>query len=58
MAPTFVNKGVHHHAQEALKLFAAAAVQEAASVDLVVRVLAYLERARRSQGLRFEGTAA
>jgi tetratricopeptide (TPR) repeat protein/DNA-binding XRE family transcriptional regulator len=58
MAPTFVNKGVHHHAQEALKLFAAAAVREAASVELVARILKYLERARRSHCLRFEGIAA
>jgi tetratricopeptide (TPR) repeat protein/transcriptional regulator with XRE-family HTH domain len=55
MAPVFVDKGVHHHAREALKLFETAALREAASVDFVVRVLNYLERARRSHGLRFEG---
>jgi tetratricopeptide (TPR) repeat protein len=58
MAPVFADKGVHHHAQEALKLFAAAARREAASVEFVVRVLTYLERAQRSHGLRFEGIAA
>jgi hypothetical protein len=54
MAPIFAVKGVHHHAQEALRLFEAAAVKEVASVELVTRLLSYLERARRSQGLRFE----
>ncbi len=58
MEPVFVHKGVHHHAQEALNLFAAAAVRETASLELVGQVLTYLERARRSRGLRFEGTAA
>ncbi len=58
MAPIFVDKGIHHHAQKALELFAAAAVREAASVEFVGRVLTYLERARRAQGLRFEGIAA
>jgi tetratricopeptide (TPR) repeat protein len=54
MAPIFVDKGVHHHAQKALELFAAAAVREAASVELVRRLVKYLERARRSHGLSFD----
>jgi len=58
MAPLFAGRGLHSFAQEALRLFEAAAVKEAASVELVARLLTYLERARRCHGLRFEGTAA
>ncbi len=58
MAPVFVDVGVHHHAQEALSFFQAAAEQEAASVEMVARIILYLQRARCSPGLRFEGMAA
>jgi tetratricopeptide (TPR) repeat protein len=54
MAPIFVDVGVHHHAQEALRIFYEAAVTEVASVELVVRLVTYLERAQRAHGLRFE----
>jgi len=57
MAPVFVDAGVHRHAQEALRLFREAAEREAISVELVVRIITYLQRARNAPGLRFEATA-
>jgi hypothetical protein len=54
MAPVFRDVGIHQHAQEALALFREAAEREAASVDLIARLVRYLLRARRSPGLRFD----
>jgi transcriptional regulator with XRE-family HTH domain len=56
-APVFTDQGVHAQAQRALRLFLEAAEQEAASVDLVVRIVRYLQRARRSPDLPFEAAA-
>jgi hypothetical protein len=53
-APVFEDQEVHAQAQRALRLFQEAAEQEAASVDLVTRIVRYLRRARRSPEMRFD----
>jgi tetratricopeptide (TPR) repeat protein/DNA-binding XRE family transcriptional regulator len=56
-APIFASQDLHAQAQAALRLFQEAAEQEAASVELVVRIVKYLQRARRSPELRFDALA-
>lgn len=48
MAPIFVSKKIAREALAALKLFCDAAKQEAATVELVRRVIGEVERARRA----------
>ncbi len=55
MLPVFQSRDVHREALAALALFQQAAAQEQATHGLVQRLAAYLHRARRDPGLRFEG---
>jgi hypothetical protein len=48
MAPIFVSKKIAREALAALKLFCDAAKQEAATVELVRRVIGEVEKARRA----------
>jgi transcriptional regulator with XRE-family HTH domain len=54
MMATFRAQRVHREALAALALFCQAAEAETATAELARRLLAYLERARRDPGLRFE----
>ncbi len=56
-APIFASQDLHAQAQSALRLFQEAAEQEVASVELVMRIVKYLQRARRSPELRFDPAA-
>jgi transcriptional regulator with XRE-family HTH domain len=53
-APIFEDQGVHHEARRALELFGLAAEQERVSVELIRRVLAYLQQARHDPQLRYQ----
>ncbi|HEY6322213.1 MAG TPA: helix-turn-helix transcriptional regulator [Thermoanaerobaculia bacterium] len=57
LAWIFQARDVHREALASLALFCRAAEREEATTDLARRVLAYLERARRDPGLRFEAPA-
>jgi transcriptional regulator with XRE-family HTH domain len=57
-APVFREQGVHREARRALEVFRRAAEQERAPVELVRRVIAFLDRARHDPGLRFGEAAA
>jgi hypothetical protein len=54
MAPIFKAQGIHQEALAALRLFCKAAEQEAATVEMVRRVVEYLYRARHNPELRLE----
>jgi tetratricopeptide (TPR) repeat protein len=53
LAPIFKQKGVHGEALKALRLFEEAAVRQAATAELVRRLLAWLFRAQYDPGLVF-----
>jgi transcriptional regulator with XRE-family HTH domain len=53
-APIFASQGVHREAQAALDLFRQAADREAATAELLRRLILYLYRARHDPQLRFE----
>jgi tetratricopeptide (TPR) repeat protein len=55
MLPIFQAADVHREALAALAVFQQAAAREAATLDLVKEVAAFLERARHDPGLRFGG---
>lgn len=54
MAPIFKAQGVPREALAALRLFREAAEREAITLDLVQRLVSYLQRARYNPDLRFE----
>jgi len=54
MAPIFIAEGIHEEAQKALELFREAAERERLTVELVLQIVKYLQRARRAPELRFE----
>jgi tetratricopeptide (TPR) repeat protein len=54
MAPIFKAQGVHQEALAALKLFCQAAEREAATPEMIYRMIQYLCRARHNSYLRFE----
>jgi tetratricopeptide (TPR) repeat protein len=56
MAPVFAAQDLHREALQALLLFQRAAVAERVTVEVVVRLRAYLEGARRDPRLRFSET--
>ncbi|HZF08179.1 MAG TPA: helix-turn-helix domain-containing protein [Thermoanaerobaculia bacterium] len=57
MAPIFIAEGIHEEAQKALELFREAAERERLTVELVLQIVKYLQRARRAPELRFEAAA-
>jgi hypothetical protein len=55
MLPIFQAADLHREALAALAVFQQAAAREAATVELVEEVAAFLGRARHDPGLRFGG---
>jgi hypothetical protein len=53
----FTDQELHAQIQKALRLFQDAVEQEIASIDLVARIVRYLQRARRSPELSFDAAA-
>jgi predicted butyrate kinase (DUF1464 family) len=58
LVPIFQARNVDPEVLAALTLFRQAAERERVSAEFARRVLAYLRKARRNPGLRFEGEVA
>jgi transcriptional regulator with XRE-family HTH domain len=54
MAPIFKTQGIHREALSALRLFCEAAEKEAVTIEMVRRLVEYLDRARHEPELHFE----
>lgn len=52
--PVFASRKIHREALAALAFLKQAIEAEAASLDVIVRVAAFLKRAENDPGLRFE----